>query len=352
MQALQALESIAVVENDVINRRRKVYRSRGNPFSLDDEEFRKRYRFSKKTATFIINLVREDLKLSAKGCGTSPELQVLTAIRCWGRREVQEDAGDLHGLSQATTSRICNRVARALARHSSEFIKMPTSLAEEQKLMMEFRQIRNFPSIIGCIDCTHIKIKKHGGDLAQYYINRKGYYSLNVQVTCDASLRIRDIVARWRGSTHDARIFNESVLRERFEAGEFRGRLLGDSGYRLEPYLFTPILNPHNHAEQNYNEAHIATRNVVERCFGVWKQRFQCLLHGMPMKFGNVKTTIVALAVLHNIAIVYKDTNVVEDNCEPSTEELPEQPSNMDSNHRRGRNAAILQAFIARHFDE
>ncbi|XP_064075811.1 putative nuclease HARBI1 [Vanessa tameamea] len=233
---------------------------------------------------------------------------------------------------------------------------MLTSLAEEQKLMMEFRQIRNFPSIIGCINCTHIKIKKHGGDLAQYYINRKGFYSLNVQVRMLMiilrNLRIRDIVARWRGSTHDARIFNESVLRERFEAGEFRGRLLGDSGYRLEPYLFTPILNPHNHAEQNYNEAHIATRNVVERCFGVWKQRFQCLLHGMPMKFGNVKTTIVALAVLHNIAILYKDTNVVEDNCEPTTEELLEQPSNMDSNHRRGRNAAILQAFIARHFDE
>nr|XP_026494129.1 putative nuclease HARBI1 [Vanessa tameamea] len=145
-------------------------------------------------------------------------------------------------------------------------------------------------------------------------------------------------------------IFNESILRERIEAGEFRGRLLDDFGYRLEPYLFTSIINPHNHAEQNYNEAHIATRNVVERCFGVWKQRFQYLLHGMHMKLGNVKSTVVA--VLHNIAIVHKDTNVVEDNCEPSTEELPEQPSNMDSNHRRGRNAAILQAFIARHFDE
>ncbi|XP_047543326.1 uncharacterized protein LOC125075661 [Vanessa atalanta] len=163
---------------------------------------------------------------------------------------------------------------------------MPTSLAEEQRLMMEFRQIRNFPSEIGCIDCTHIKMGDDGGDLAQYYVNRKGFYSLNVQ--------------------------------------------------------FTPILNPHNHAEQNYNEAHIATRNVVELCFGVWKQRFQC----MPMKFGNVKTTLVALAVLHNIAIVYKDTNVVEDNYELSTEELPEQPSNMDSNHRRGRNAAILQGTL------
>ena len=97
-------------------------------------------------------------------------------------------------------------------------------------------------------------------------------------------LRIRDIVARWRGSTtehiypkgstHDARIFNESSLKERFERGSFRGRLLGDSGYKLQTYLFTPILNPQSPSEKKYNEAHIATRNTVERCFGVWKQPF------------------------------------------------------------------------------
>lgn len=96
--------------------------------------------------------------------------------------QVQEDAGDHHGLSQATTSRICARVAKALARHSASYIKMPNTLAEEQLTMREFYDIRSFPSVIGCIDCTHIKIRKCGGDAAQYYINRKGYYSLNVQV--------------------------------------------------------------------------------------------------------------------------------------------------------------------------
>lgn len=116
-----------------------------------------------------------------------------------------------------------------------------------------------------------------------------------------------DIVARWRGSTHDSRIFNESQLKVRLESGEFRGRLLGDSGYPLLPYLFTPILNPTDVSELNYNEAHIATRNTIERCFGVWKQRFQCLLYGLPVSLANCKTLIVALAVLHNIAIDMND---------------------------------------------
>ncbi|XP_045456074.1 putative nuclease HARBI1 [Melitaea cinxia] len=345
MQALHSLDVIEAIEVENSTRRRKVYKSRSDPFSLNDEDFRKRYRFKKSTATYIIDLVRDDLNLDRRGSGTSPEIQVLTAIRCWGRREVQEDAGDHHGLSQATTSRICTRVARALARHSASFIKMPSTFAEEERMMGEFYRIRSFPTVIGCIDCTHIKIRKCGGDAAQYYINRKGFYSLNVQVTCDAHLRIRDIVARWRGSTHDSRIFNESSLKERFETGSFRGRLLGDSGYKLEPYLFTPILRPRNRSEEKYNEAHIATRNTVERCFGVWKQRFQCLLFGMTCKLQNVKTTIVALAVLHNIAVDHGDVQLesgVEYNREVSRE-VPR--SNASAN-------AALQTFIRRHFSE
>ncbi|CAG5052114.1 unnamed protein product [Parnassius apollo] len=173
MQALQALEAMEQLGN-APHRRRKVYQKRYDPFSLPDVEFKKRYRFNKHTASFIIDLVRQDLQLDPRGCGTSPELQVLTAIRCWGRREVQDDGGDLHGLTQPTVSRICARVARAIARHSETYIKMPQSLAEEQRVVREFLEIRNFPSVLGCIDCTHIKIKKSGGDAAHVaqYCNR------------------------------------------------------------------------------------------------------------------------------------------------------------------------------------
>jgi nuclease HARBI1 len=116
-------------------------------------------------------------------------------------------------------------------------------------------------------------------------------------------LKIRDIVARWRGSTHDSRIFRESAIRERFEANQFCGRLIGDSGYPLMPYLFTPVLNPTSQNEEAYNTAHICTRNTIERCFGVWKQRFRCLLTGFTVSLPHVKLYIIALAILHNIAI-------------------------------------------------
>ena len=88
MQALQAIAAIELIETPLRRHRPKTYRERSDPFSLPDEEFRKRYRFQKSTMAFIVDLVRQDLEIDRRGCGTSPELQVLSAVRCWGRREV------------------------------------------------------------------------------------------------------------------------------------------------------------------------------------------------------------------------------------------------------------------------
>ena len=42
---------------------------------------------------------------------------------------------------------------------------------------------------------------------------------------------------------HDARIFLECNLKQRFENGEFRHYvLLGDGGYKCTKYLMTPVL--------------------------------------------------------------------------------------------------------------
>lgn len=87
MEAIRAIEAIELIENRP-PRKRKVYKQRSDPFLLREDDFRQRYRFSKETAAFIINLVRCDLEKDRRGAGTSPELQVLTAIGCWGRPDV------------------------------------------------------------------------------------------------------------------------------------------------------------------------------------------------------------------------------------------------------------------------
>lgn len=67
------------------------------------------------------------------------------------------------------------------------------------------------------------------------------------------------------------------------------------------------MLNPTTPKEEAYNHAHIRTRNTIERCFGVWKARFRCLQNGFRTCLENTKMYLVALAVLHNIAIELKE---------------------------------------------
>lgn len=122
-------------------------------------------------------------------------------------------------------------------------------------------------------------------------------------MVCDADGKIRDIIARWRGSAHDSRIWNNCALRERFENGQINGILLGDNGYANTNYLFTPLLNPNTAAQYRYNSAHIRARNVVERLFGQWKNKFRCFFNGMQMSLDTAKASIITLATLHNIGI-------------------------------------------------
>ncbi|KAK5648003.1 hypothetical protein RI129_002895 [Pyrocoelia pectoralis] len=140
-----------------------------------------------------------------------------------------------------------------------------------------FFEIGGFPGVTGCVDGTHIEIKSPGGENAEVFTNRKGYMSLNVQVVAGAHLDILDIVIRWPGSAHDSRIFNSSAVCMRLDRGEYPGILLGDSAYQQTRYVYTPVPNPQTQAEHRYNNAHIRTRNVVERTFGIWKSRFRCL---------------------------------------------------------------------------
>ncbi|XP_039287880.1 putative nuclease HARBI1 [Nilaparvata lugens] len=191
---------------------------------------------------------------------------------------------------------------------------MPTN-EEISRTKSDFFQMRRFPNVVGCIDCTHVKIQSPGGQDAELYRNRKGYFSINVQAICNAQLVFTEITARWRGSVHDSIIFNKSKIHADLEAGLYRGSscyLLGDSGYPCRNFLLTPLLHPANEAERRYNNAHIQTRNTIERAFGVWKRRFPCLSIGLRTKIQTTLMIITATAVLHNIAIQQKEQPLMD----------------------------------------
>lgn len=131
-------------------------------------------------------------------------------------------------------------------------------------------------------------------------------------------------MARWPGSTHDQRIFNNSRLKYRLEHGELgRGFVVADAGYENRPYMLTPLTRTTNREENLFNESIIRTRNPVERTYDVMKRRFPVLAVGLRCSVNLAMFIIQAVVVLHNISLrdplphpdidigVYEDAKVI-----------------------------------------
>lgn len=325
--------------------RPKIYRHRKNVIEdFDDIDFKMRFRFSKTAVQEMVHIfhLNNFHHNTNRNLPVTPIMQLLITLRFFATGCFQQVLGDHVNIHKSTVSRIITRITAQIASHARDYIKMPRRREAMLESMSNFYRVCGFPRIVGCIDCTHIKILSPGGENAEIYRNRKGWFSINVQAVCDTQLQIRDIVARWPGSVHDSTIFNSSALRAQFEAGEFlHGWLLGDSGYACKDYLLTPVLNPATQAEERYNISHIQTRNLIERTFGVWKRRFPCLSMGLRMKPEKAVNIIVAAAVLHNLAINLNDTV-------PTGHDVIEEAINVDveDNNIPARTALINQIFI------
>lgn len=216
---------------------------------------------------------------------------------------------DFAGIHKTTGGKIVIEVSKAIAALRPDFIHFPTTDDEIRKVKQDFFNIAKFPSCIGAIDCTHIKIRSPGGDDSEIFRNRKQFFSLNVQTICDSKLIIQNIVARWPGSSHDANIFRNSAIKQRFDNGEFKDCVLvADSGYSIQSYMITPMLYLITNVENTFNESQIRTRNPVERFYGVWKRRFPILSLGINVRnLDTVQAIIVASSILHNIVRQFGD---------------------------------------------
>lgn len=322
-------------------------RTNENHFNiLTDGTFKTRYRFSKECVkNFIMPLVmKENAGLDNRGLPVPVPIKLLTALRFYATGNWQAVCANIGSVSQASVSRIITEISECLAKYLGSYVKFPSNQKAITNSKSAFYEIAGFPDVIGCIDCTHIRIRSPGGPTARAYITRTGSVSLNVQVVSGPRMEILNIIIRWPGSTQNNWIFEKSGLKTALEEKKINGILLGDSDYAQKPYLFTPVRHTQNEAEIKYNRAHIKTRNVVENLLSVWKNRFSCLSKPMALKLKTTTRVIAACAVLHNIGLTY--------DCDGY--------NNFDFPHRivptvaledKPRWQEIRAAFIERHFN-
>uniref|UniRef100_A0A8C6WF12 Putative nuclease HARBI1 n=1 Tax=Neogobius melanostomus TaxID=47308 RepID=A0A8C6WF12_9GOBI len=248
----------------------------------------KRFRFDRATIFEIVGALTPQLQhVTERNGALSPSQQVLIALRFFASGSFQNSLGDMVNVHRTTACRAIRRVSLALMRIMGRYVRLPTQ-EEAARMKQDFYFKSGLPGIIGCIDGTHVRIQAPSQD-EYLFVNRKGYHSINVQLVCTNDMQIIDLVSKWPGSTHDARILRESALHREFEEGRITGLLLGDSGYPLKRWLMTPVI--------------LIVLGLFQFACFYCSFRFHCLHSEMRMHPERVCVVIAACVVLHNICV-------------------------------------------------
>ena len=333
-----------------IPRRPRVYRNR--PIQLadtfTDDEIRDRYRFNRDSIYAIANFVREDLERpTRRNHAMSVEEQTCIGLRFLACGSFQQVIGDISGRDKSTVCRVIQNFCEAIVKRRREFVKMPDEEGKQINKQLYF-DMGGFPSVIGCIDGTHVKVDNVPSETERDFVNRKGWHSINVQVISDAQYRFTDAVVNWPGSTHDSFIFRFSKVKRKLDTNNLEikdGLILGDSGYPLTRYLMTPYQDPVSGEEHRYNKAHKCVRSSVERAIGQLKRRFPSLKYGLRVTPRKACLVISTCIVLHNIAKEIGDDDFDPENENVDCDEMPE-----NCNPRHNDAAIAVRNHIASSF--
>ncbi|XP_066585464.1 putative nuclease HARBI1 [Prorops nasuta] len=285
-------------------RRMHIYLTRKNYFDIyNEEDFRRCFKLNKTQFIEIFNQIEPKLHMRQWNKTISITVRLLVVLRFYATCCFLLVVADFNGISEKSAQKIVHEISAAISELRSKYIKLPRTKGEMMRTMNDNFHLSGMIRVIGAIDCIHVRVKSYGGEDAELFRNRKGFFSLNVQCLVNSRLEFLDIVVRWPGSAHDNTIFENSRLKFWLDNFEFEnGIILGDRGYRNQKYLITPLANPQTPQEVLYNEAHIRTRCMVERSFGVWGKSFPVLTIGSRFrKTERTMNVIMATAILHNI---------------------------------------------------
>ncbi|XP_058122802.1 putative nuclease HARBI1 [Anopheles ziemanni] len=165
-----------------------------------------------------------------------------------------------------------------------------------------------------CVDGTHIRIIPPMNDRDHHY-NRKGFYSLNALMICDHKMVIRYVNARYGGANHDSHIWSVNGIDDFFankhQTGDTTVKVLADSAYPSKPWIVTPKRNAApDSPEASYNTHHAKGREIIERTFGILKNKSTCLLWARQLHYTpeiaicitNVCCALYNICIAHNFS--------------------------------------------------
>ncbi|KAJ8339582.1 hypothetical protein SKAU_G00363680 [Synaphobranchus kaupii] len=283
----------------------RVFRRRISLFDLSDNDIVRRYRLPGHAIIALLDEIKDDIEPITQRSHAVPGIvKLLSTLQVLASGSFQTPIAGVSGIAQSSVCRAMWEVVPAIIRRVGRHIRFPQNQQDIQETKQDFYQVGGFPNVVGAIDCTHVPLVPPS-ETENVFRNRKHTHSVNVQAICYAHGIITNVVAKFPGSVHDSFIFRNSAVHRQMQ--DMDGRwLVGDSGYQLQPWIVTPVRNPVTEGEAANNRAHIRTRGIIERIFGILKSRLRCLdRSGGALLYSPCKVckVVVVCCILHNIAI-------------------------------------------------
>lgn len=129
--------------------------------------------------------MKEHFHKPLRGTAIPPIIRLWATLGFLADGSYQKSSGNdfIVGLAQPTISKVTKEVLNIIVqRVCVKWIKTQMKEEEQNASKVEFFSKSGFPGILGCIYGTHVRIISPKKELQHLYLNRKGYYSLNVMI--------------------------------------------------------------------------------------------------------------------------------------------------------------------------
>jgi hypothetical protein len=308
--------------------------SEASPDWLTDSEFLQKYRMTKQSFVYVLNLIQDD-PIFQKGRRGPPQrpvsYQLMTTLKALGSEGSGFSNPNLRHVfhtGRGTNSVYIRRVVVALRNKRAQFLKWPDQ-DDKDKIKKELEELSGLPNCVGVIDGTLFPLTfEPQTEDAPDYKGRKHGYTLSYLIVCDHRRLITYYYGGWPGCTHDNRIFRNSELflspEDYFEPTEY---IIADSAFRPLWYCVPAYTNPTTAGvmapdEHVFNTRMSKARVISEHTIGMLKGRFPWLrsirktITEDPEQLRSILHLIDATILLHNMLILQGD---ISDDWEDSS---------------------------------
>lgn len=177
--------------------------------------------------------------------GWGLELEVLVFLFWLASATSYRVVSRVFAMPRTTIHDIIHRVSGKVLRLKERIISFPHAM-ELDTIGDGFAQLAHSPAfskVVGSIDGCQVRIKPPSQNQA-CYLNRKLFFSIQLQAVCNHKELFLDICVGYPGSVHNARVYrNSPIFADKLYPPQ--GYLiLGDGGYRCTPSLITPYWEP------------------------------------------------------------------------------------------------------------